>query len=118
MVLVTGAGLLVKSLWRMRQVDLGINTERVLSMSYTLRGQRYQDEAPVRDFSDRLVQQVQALPGVRAAAISNSLPPDETDFSSEFYIEGRPIPKAADIAFYGLVSPDYFKALGIRVSSG
>jgi putative ABC transport system permease protein len=118
MVLVTGAGLLVKSLWRMRQVDLGINTERVLSMSFTLRGQRYREDGPVRDFSDRLVQQVQALPGVRAAAISNSLPPDETDFSSEFYIEGRPVPKAADIAFYGIVSPDYFKALEIPVTRG
>jgi len=118
MVLVTGAGLLVKSLWRMRQVDLGINTERVLSMSFTLRGQRYREDGQLRDFSDHLVQQVQALPGVHAAAVSNSLPPDETDFSSEFYIEGRPIPKQADIAFYGMVSPDYFKTLGIRVSSG
>jgi putative ABC transport system permease protein len=118
MVLVTGAGLLVKSLWRMRQVDLGINTERVLSMSFTLRGQRYREDAPVRDFSDRLVQQVQALPGIRAAAISNSLPPDETDFSSEFYIEGRPVPKAADIAFYGIVSPDYFKTLEIPITRG
>src|SRR4030095_5384530 len=65
-----------------------------------------------------MLQQVQALPGVRAAAISNSLPPDDTDFSSEFYIEGRPVPKAADIAFYGLVSPDYFKALEIPVRRG
>ena len=118
MVLVTGAGLLVKSLWRMRQVDLGINTERVLSMSFTLRGQRYREDGQLRDFSDHLVQQVQALPGVHAAAVSNSLPPDETDFSSEFYIEGRPVPKQADIAFYGMVSPDYFKTLGIRISSG
>ena len=118
MVLVTGAGLLVKSLWRMRQVDLGINTERMLSMSFTLRGQRYREDGPVRDFSDHLIEQVQALPGVRAAAISNSLPPDETDFSSEFYIEGRPVPKAADIAFYGIVSPDYFKALQIPVTGG
>jgi putative ABC transport system permease protein len=118
MVLVTGAGLLVKSLWRMRQVDLGINTERMLSMSFTLRGQRYREDGPVRDFSDHLIEQVQALPGVRAAAISNSLPPDETDFSSEFYIEGRPVPKAAGIAFYGIVSPDYFKALQIPVTGG
>lgn len=117
-VLVTGAGLLVKSLWRMRQVDLGINTERVLSMGFTLRGQRYRDDRQLRDFSDHLVQQVQALPGVHAAAVSNSLPPDETDYSSEFYIEGRPVPKQADIAFYGMVSPDYFNVLGIRVSSG
>ena len=118
MVLVTGAGLLVKSLWRMRQVDLGINTERVLSMGFTLRGQRYREPGQMRDFSDHLIQQVQSLPGVHSAAVSNSLPPDETDFSSEFYIEGRPVPKQADIAFYGMVSPDYFKTLGIRVSSG
>jgi putative ABC transport system permease protein len=118
MVLVAGAGLLVKSLWRMRQVDLGINAERVLSMGFTLRGERYRDDAQVREVCERLVEQVHGLPGIRAAAISNSLPPNETDFSSEFYIEGRPVPKAADIAFYGIVSPEYFKALEIPVSRG
>ena len=47
-VLVTGAGLLIKSLWRLQQVDLGINPERVLTMGFALRGQRYQEQAPGR----------------------------------------------------------------------
>ncbi len=87
--LVTGAGLLIKSLWRLQQVDVGINPERVLTMGFALRGQRYQEPAPVREFLQRLVEQTKALPGVQAAAISNSLPPDETDFSSDFTIEGQ-----------------------------
>jgi putative ABC transport system permease protein len=117
-VLVTGAGLLVKSLWRMRQVDLGINTERVLTMSFTLGGERYREDGPIRDFTNHLVDQVSTLPGVNAAAISNSLPPDETDFSSEFYLEDRPIQEAADIAYYTRVSPEYFNALEIPIRKG
>ncbi|HEV8366355.1 MAG TPA: ABC transporter permease [Pyrinomonadaceae bacterium] len=117
-VLVTGAGLLLKSLWRMRQVDLGINSASVLTMNYTLRGQRYREESTVREFEKNLVDQVRVLPGVRVAAISNSLPPDETDFSSGFYIEGQPTKDHADIAFFTLVSPDYFKALEIPIRRG
>ena len=117
--LVTGAGLLIKSLWRLQQVDLGINPDRVLTMQFGLGGQRYQEEAPVREFGERLVEQTKALPGVEAAAISNSLPPDETDFSSDFTIEGRtPLKTFQQIAYFTRVSPDYFKALGIPLRRG
>ena len=117
--LVTGAGLLIKSLWRLQQVDLGINPERVLTMGFALRGQRYQEPGPVRQFAERLVEQTKALPGVQAAAISSTLPPDETDFSSDFTIEGRtPSKDLPQIAYFNRVSPDYFKALGISLRSG
>ena len=53
--LVTGAGLLIKSLWRLQQVDLGINPDRVLTMGFALRGQRYREPASVREFAERLV---------------------------------------------------------------
>jgi putative ABC transport system permease protein len=117
--LVTGAGLLIKSLWRLQQVDLGINPERVVSMGFALRGQRYQEPAPVRDFAARLVAQTKALPGVQAAAITNSLPPDETDFSSGFTVEGRTTsPDLPQIAYFNRVSPDYFSVLSIPVRAG
>ena len=116
--LLAGAGLLVKSLWRLGQVDLGINPERVLTMSYSLRGEKYGEETAVRDFGRRFVESVRSLPGVNAVAISNTLPPDQTDFSDVFYIEGRPVPKQPDIAYYSLVSPEYFKVLEIPVRRG
>ena len=118
--LLSGAGLLIKSLWRLQNVDLGINPDRMLTMQLALRGQRYQEPAQVEAFSERLLTQVQSIPGVRVAALSNSLPPDETDFSSDFIIEGRTRPTNAEpyIAYFNRVSPDYFQALGIPLRSG
>ncbi len=117
--LLIGAGLLVKSLWRLQQVDLGVDPERVLTMQLTLRGQRYEQPQQVREFCSRLVERAQALPGVRAAAVSDSLPPDSTAGSSDFRIEGRSFVKNEEpIAYFIRVSPDYFRALGTRLRSG
>jgi putative ABC transport system permease protein len=118
--LLSGAGLLIKSLWRLQQVDLGINPDKVLTMQVILRGQRYQEPAQVQAFAERLLSQVKSIPGVGIAALSNSLPPDETDFSSDFRIEGRSQPTNAEpqIAYFNRVSPDYFQALGIPLRSG
>ena len=117
--LVTGAGLLIRSLWRLQQVDTGIKPQGVLAMHYALRGQRYLEPPVAREFGERLISQIQALPGVEAAAISNSLPPDETDYSSGFIIEGQANPDTSQqIAFFTRVSPDYFRALGIPLRSG
>ncbi|HZE69976.1 MAG TPA: ABC transporter permease [Pyrinomonadaceae bacterium] len=118
--LVTGAGLLVKSLWRLQHVDVGVNPERVLTMQLVLRGQRYNESQQVREFYSRLVEQTQNLPGVRGVAVSNSLPPNTTDFSSNFAIEGHS--SAEDqgqrVAYFIRVSPDYFRTLGIPLRSG
>jgi len=117
--LVTSAGLLIKSLWRLQQVDTGINPERVLTMQFSLRGQRYREEPQLRQFAERLISQTQSLPGVQAAAISNSLPPNETDFSSDFSIEGQARSDASpQIAYFTFVSTDYFRALGIPLKKG
>jgi len=118
--LVTGAGLLVKSLWRLQQIDLGVNTDRVLTMQFALRGQQYAQPPQVRDFYARLVQQTQNLPGVRAAAVSNSLPPELTDFSSDFAIEGQDPSqdRSERVAYFVRVSPDYFKAFDIPLLNG
>ena len=117
--LVTGAGLLIKSLWRLQQVNPGIEPQGVLTMQYTLRGDRYREARSIREFGERLVSQTQSLPGVQAAAISNSLPPDEIDYSSGFTIEGQSQRDTSQqIAYFTIVSPDYFRALGIPLRSG
>ena len=117
--LVTGAGLLIKSLWRLQHVDPGINSERVLTMQFSLRGQRYREERSVSEFAERFMSQTQTLPGVQAVAISNSLPPNETDFSSGFVLEGQAdSASSTQIAYFTMVSPDYFRVLGIPLKSG
>jgi putative ABC transport system permease protein len=118
--LLTGAGLLIKSLWRLQQVDLGINPERVLTMQLALRGERYAKQPQVRDFYSHLIEQTRSLPGVRAAAVSNSLPPDDNEFSSGFTIQGRSASanKEPRIAYFTKVSPEYFQALGIALRGG
>jgi len=117
--LVTGAGLLIKSLWRLQHVDPGINSERVLTMQFSLRGQRYREERSVSEFAERFLSQTQTLPGVHAVAISNSLPPNETDFSSGFVLEGQAdSASSTQIAYFTMVSPDYFRVLGIPLKSG
>ncbi|HZM98723.1 MAG TPA: ABC transporter permease, partial [Pyrinomonadaceae bacterium] len=117
--LVTGAGLLIKSLWRLQHVDPGINSERVLTMQFSLRGQRYREERSVSEFAERFLSQTQTLPGVQAVAISNSLPPNETDFSSGFVLEGQAdSASSTQIAYFTMVSPDYFRVLGIPLKSG
>jgi len=120
LMLLTGSGLLIKSLWRLQQVDLGINPSRVLTMQLVLPDQHYEKPEQVRDFNSRLVEQTRSLPGVRAAALSNSLPPDETEYSSDFTIEGRTptANKEPQIAYFNKVTPEYFQALGIPLLSG
>jgi predicted permease len=117
--LLTGAGLLIKSLWRLQQVDLGINAERVLTMQMSLRGKRYEKPETVRELNWRLIEQTRNLPGVQVAALTNSLPPDEPEFSSDFIVEGRtPVKDVPQIAYFNLVSPEYFQALGIPLHAG
>jgi putative ABC transport system permease protein len=117
--LLIGAGLLVKSLWRLQQVDVGVDPDRVLTMQLALRGQRYAQNEQVTTLVSRLLERVRALPGVRAAAVSDCLPPDLHAGSSDYKVEGRSYAEIAPpIAYYVRTSPDYFRALGTRLRSG
>ena len=115
--LLISAGLVMKSLWRLQHVDTGIDPERVFTMQVALVGQRYRELQPIRSFYSRLLQETRALPGIRTVAISSCLPPDDSDFSSDFTIEGLP-PQEAQIAYFTKVSPDYFQTLGISLRAG
>jgi len=118
--LLVGAGLLINSFMRLQGVDPGINPQQVLTMRLTLRGPRYPNGQQVNAFYDQLLERVRSVPGVRAAAVSNSLPPDRTEFSDDFTVEGQPVavtetPPIADVI---RVSQDYFSVLGLPLRSG
>ena len=119
LMLLTGAALVVKSFWNLQQIDVGINPERILTMQIPLRGQQYLQPQQARDFCARLLEQIQTLPGVRAAAVTDSLPPDQTAGSNNFTIEGRGVLEHEEpIAYLIRVSPDYFRVLGTPLRSG
>ncbi|HYE75128.1 MAG TPA: ABC transporter permease, partial [Blastocatellia bacterium] len=70
--LLVGSGLLMKSLWRLQHVDLGVNTERILTAYVELPRQRYAEPQQFINFYDQVLEKARALPGVRSAALSNS----------------------------------------------
>jgi predicted permease len=118
--LLIGAGLLLKSMWRLQQVDPGVKEERVLTMFLSLVGQRYSQDQQLVDFYARLLEGVQALPGVRDAALSNSLPPGSYEYSTVFHIEGRLYTpdQPPFVAYVIRTSPSYPRTLGIALRRG
>ena len=121
LVLLVGAGLLIKSFLRLQAVNPGFNPQHVLTMQLDLRGPNYQRGTPIIAFYDQLLDRIKAQPGVEAAAIRSSVPiaADAGFARLSFAIEGRP-PDPANrfIAFYNAVSPDYFRTMQIPLVAG
>ncbi|HKX29457.1 MAG TPA: ABC transporter permease, partial [Blastocatellia bacterium] len=119
LVLLVGAGLLIRSFLKLQAVNPGFNPNHVLTMKVSLQGPNYKKDGPVIAFYDQLLDQVKSLPGVQSAAILPHLPfgPDYADLA--FAIEGQlPDPANRPIAFYNTVSPDYFRTMEIPVLKG
>jgi putative ABC transport system permease protein len=123
LVLLVGAGLLIKSFSRLLDVNPGFRAEGVLTFQVTLTGEK---SSPQKiSFIKQIVERLKALPGVQAAAATDSLP--LTDFSriGVADVEGRPPidfskAKRADVIPFSrpAVTVDYFNAMGIPVKSG
>jgi putative ABC transport system permease protein len=116
--LVIGAGLLIKSFWRLRQVDPGFKSDHVLSAHVTL-APRYHEASKTNSFYNQLIERISGLPGVEAVAIAYDHPL-EANLVDDFKIEGRTEPEAERPASanYEPVSWDYFRTVGNPVISG
>ena len=117
-VLLVGAGLLVRSLLRLQQNDLGYSVDSVLTFEVNLSGQRYSTAESQDQFFDALYGRLAALPGVTAVGGSGSLPLRGGSMAS-LAIDGRPQPegKLPEIG-YQPVSDDLFRALGMTLKRG
>ncbi|MEP6922541.1 MAG: ABC transporter permease [bacterium] len=117
-VLLVGAGLLIQSLWRLRQVSPGFKPDNVLTFNVAVPEIRYNSEKQVQFFRD-LKARVETLPGVQSAAFVTPLPLSGDRFSLSFEVEGRPV-AAGDqpSADFFLVDPGYFRGLGIPQIKG
>ncbi len=117
LVLLTGAGLMIGSLRNLLGVSLGFNPENVITMRLSLPESRY-SIARNAAFYHQLQDRVRALPGVEAVAIVNQLPMTGATANASFDVEGRPSNTDINVADTQIISPDYFRAMGISLMRG
>jgi len=119
LVLLVGAGLLIRSFWRLVNVETGFDARSVLTMQLQLPEKEYAEKPRVAAFYDQLRQRVQALPGVQSAGLVNTLPMSGF-FMQGLEIEGAPpqTPGQRPITAFRATTPGYFGALGIPLLSG
>jgi predicted permease len=123
MVLLTGAGLLLHSLWKLESVPLGMETEHVITAHFVLGKERYGHDAEQLALFNELESRLSALPGVNAVAITDSLPPSggmRARPRATIIVEGQPpIPEGTGgMVSWRYITPGYFAALGIPIVRG
>ncbi len=120
LMLLVGAGLLLKSFARLQQVELGFDAERVLTARVSLPETRYSAPAQQAAFFDALVSRAGTLPGVSAAGTVSWLPLSGLRSATDLWIEGRPVPPPEErpSAHIQAVTPGYFRAMNIPLRQG
>ncbi len=119
--LLIGAGLMIRSLWKLQDVDPGFRIGRVLTTRLDLNFTRYTDSAKRWAFEKEILERLAQEPGVVKAAIAGSFPLNETGPNNgRFEIEGRPA-ASEDLrpqAEFQRVSSDYFSTIGVPLLRG
>ena len=120
LVLLVGSGLMVKSFWRLRNVDPGLDPRGVLTLRLDLPSSEYKDAFSRARFVRTLLERVRAVPGVVGAGTVNSLPLSGSNSSSGYTFEDFPLGPDVVPPILGtrFVSPGYFEAMGIPVVEG
>jgi putative ABC transport system permease protein len=119
-VLLTGAGLLIRTLWNMQQLDRGFEAGGVAMATLSPPASTYPSPVEVRGFYGRVLERVRALPGVESAALTTGVLQPLLANSSVFSIEGRPDPPPEERIEYPFegVSPGFFETLRIAIVRG
>jgi predicted permease len=120
LILLVGAGLLLKSFQRLLSVSPGLQPENVLTMSMSLPRYKYADAAQMIQFYENLVERVRSLPGVQSAAIVSHLPMSGEDWWNVYRLDGHEIQPGETVpnAEIRLVSPGYFPTMRIPLLRG
>ncbi|MFP3941411.1 MAG: ABC transporter permease, partial [Thermoanaerobaculia bacterium] len=120
LVLLVGAGLLLRSLDEILSASPGLEVEGVLTASVSLPEGRYPDGTDQHAFQERLLERAAALPGVEGAAAVLPLPLGGDGWQTSYHVEGTPPPEPGLglLTDYARVSPGYFRTLGIPMLRG
>jgi len=119
-VLLTGAGLLLRSFYELLQVDPGIETSNVVTLALPMAPERYPDGPRIAAYLTQVQERIAAVPGVRAVATASVLPFQGWGWEMPFQVEGQPAVDRASrpTCFFKVVSPTYFSALGMKLREG
>ena len=119
-VLLVSAGLLIRSFQLLRQVQPGFNPENALTMRMVLPFPKYAKKEARSAFYDEVLRQVKETPGVEAAGMITFMPLSFSGMNFSFSVEGRSAPSDMNLPFalFRVVSPDYFRAMGIPLLRG
>jgi predicted permease len=119
MMLLAGAGLLLRSFVGLRSLSPGFDPSAVLTMSVSVPDAHYKNSAVLQSYWDRALTQLRSLPGVTSVAAVTPLPLSGDDFSSSFSVEGRSVPEkdepSAELRF---ATSDYFRTMRIPLRQG
>jgi putative ABC transport system permease protein len=120
LMLLVGAGLMLKSFAKLQRSDFGFNPERVLTVQVLLPFPKYTEAAKRLQFLDQSLQRIEALPGVEAAGATNFLPLTGFWGTLSFALEGQPASNPGDEpeADNRTASPNYFRTMGIGLKEG
>ncbi len=119
LVLLICAGLLIKTVWRLRSVDTGFSAPNVLTMNIGLPGTKYPKSEDKIAFFEQVTKRIKALPGVKAVGTTSVLPFSENFDGRGLAVEDHPVPRGAEIAVdLYVASPGYLQTMEIPLIKG
>ena len=120
LVLLTGAGLLLRTLWGMQGVDRGFSSDRIGLATVSLPGTTYRNAEAWRAFYARFVERVRSAPGVESASFASGILLPMLANSTTFAFEGKPLPPPEQRLEYPVenISPGFFETIGARLAAG
>jgi putative ABC transport system permease protein len=123
MIVVAGAALMAQSYRRLENIDVGFHPEHVLSFVIALPDTKYGSATQIVSFFDRAVRAMEGFPGADSAGVASGRPLGDRGgdlLSRDFTIEGRAAQdaKGAENAIFRIVSPGYFRSMGVRLVQG
>jgi putative ABC transport system permease protein len=118
--IVDRGGLMIKSFYALQEVNPGFTADSVLTMQVTLPPLKYAEDTQIMAFYEQALERIETLPGVQAAAAATTLPMTGSLIMRRFTIDGRApaAPNERLSAHYAAISPEYFRAMGIRLIDG
>jgi predicted permease len=120
MILLIGAGLMIRSFYRLQNVNPGFSYEHLTSFNVSLPQKKYPTEEQRSQFFQRLLENIRTLPGVQTMGAASGLPLGNNGWQTSFVVDGRPMPPRSEIPLMEActVTPDYFRAMNIPLLRG
>jgi putative ABC transport system permease protein len=121
LVLLVGAGLMVKGFWRILDIFQGADPDRILTLETPLPESKYKERQKVAEFYQQAIKRMEALSDVQSVSVASNTPlNNRPNPSVELIIEGRPplLPGERQLSDLLVVSPNYFKTIGARLVKG